>query len=463
MADGFDKPPRLPSLVRRWTGFKPALVVAILVAVRFAWLLNHAEKWDTPGEIPLVFLCELPLLVALIVLRAGKDREHVLRSAGIAFGAALAFLVLIPLLFILEFFSIWEFANRYRGLVALEHFLPVCLLSSLWLLARAFSERKGDRRPFLNSSGIGVASVFVALALMAATAVHGSGEAKAKAAYQEIGFDSEEHIRAVAACLIRHQFLHPEEGFPSSLSAIGPDWNCDRQIADPWGLPGYWTLYSAVIDRSTGRAVDFRVQSIPLENGEWAGADKRGEVLVFTPVRENAVRRKPAHNSGRPYVMAVDRQNILSAVYEVRSKVRYYMSTHDLGHAPSSPVGVFEPLQPSPFCSEQDDPKLSFIKAEKGRVCYTTDYFPPTTEPPDSFAASVTCSSYGQECIRSYFMDSEGTVHATAEPRAATVQDPGLLPCEATQVCDDPVWTPSEQPSDWTLFKANLLYSIHSI
>jgi hypothetical protein len=152
--------------------------VAIVVAVRFAWLLNHAEKWDTPAKLPLVFLCELPLLVALIVLRRGKDRENVVRSAGIAFGAALAFLALIPLLFILIFFSVWEFASRYRGLVVLEHFLPVCLLSSVWLLVRAFSERKGDRRPFLKSSGIGVASVVMALALMAATAVHGSGEQK---------------------------------------------------------------------------------------------------------------------------------------------------------------------------------------------------------------------------------------------------------------------------------------------
>lgn len=453
------KPQGLLSLVRSLTGFSSALVVAMFVAVRFAWLLNHAEKWDTPTLIPIVFLCELPLVISLIASRTGATRGRVVRSAGIAFGAALTFSVIIPPLFILTYLSIWEFAGTYRGLVALGKFLPVCLLSSLWLLACAFFQGKGNRRPFLKSSSIGVACIVLALALMAATAVRGSGEAKSKAAHQGVAFSAENHVRAVAACLIRHQFLHPEEGFPRSLSAIGPDWNCDPQIADPWGFPGYWTLYSAVTD-STGRAVDFRVQAIPLGRGMWAAADRRGEVLWFSPLGEGALHKKPTNVSGSPYVVAVDPQNILAVVYGVRNSLREYMRTHDPGRAPSSLTGVFEQRQSSPFCDE-NDPKQRFIKAET-QVCDTIDYFPPTTERPDSFAVSVGCSSYGQGCIRSYFLDNEGIVHGTSEPRRATAQDPGLLPCETAQVCDDPVWTPSEQPSGWTFFKANLLHSIHS-
>ena len=447
----------LPLFVKSLRGFKCALVVAILVSVRFAWLLNHAEKWDTPSVVPLLFLCELPLAMALIALRSGTTRERAVRSAGIAFGAALTFAVIIPPLLFLTMMSIWEFAGTYRGLVAFEKFLPVCLISALWLLLCAFSQRNDNRRAFVKSAGVGVACVVIAVALMAAASVPGSGEVKSKAAHQSVAFSAEMHVRALAACLIRHQFLHPEQGFPSSLSGIGPDWNCDPKLADPWGFPGYWTLYSAVIDPSTGRAADFRVQATPLERGGWAAADRRGEVLRFTPVGN-----RPVDASGRPYSIANDPGNILPVVYDVRSSIREYMRAHDPTRAPSSLAGVFERQQSSPFC-DNDDPKQRLVEAAAGRVCNKIDYFPPTSEPADSFAVSAACTSYGQECIRSYFLDYDGTVHATSEPRAATAQDPILLPCETAQVCDDPVWTPDEQPSGWTVFKANFLYSIHSI
>jgi len=94
--------------------------------------------------------------------------------------------------------------------------------------------------------------------------------------------------------------------------------------------------------------------------------------------------------------------------------------------------------------------------------CFRIDYFPPMATPPDTFAISITCVSYGVGCLRSYFVDYDGSVHATPEPRPATAQDPGLLPCESALVCNDPVWTPSEQPLSWTFFRANLLSAIHA-
>jgi hypothetical protein len=462
MVNAVDKLPGFPSFVRSLRAFKSALIVAIILSARFAWLLNHAEKWDTPSAVPLVFLCELPLAIALIALRSGSARERAVRSAGIAFGAALTFAVIIPPLLFLTMMSIWEFAGTYRGLVAFEKFLPVCLISALWLLVCAFSQRNDNRHAFLKSAGVGVACIVFALALMAAASVPGSAEVKSKKAHQSAAFSGEMHVRAVAACLIRHQFLHPEQGFPSSLSNIGSEWNCDPKLADPWAFPGYWMLYSVVIDPSSHRAVDFRVQAIPLERGEWAAADRRGEVLQFTSVGENAVRKKPVNTSGRPYVMAVDPHEILPVVYDVQNSVREYMRAHDPTRAPSSLAGLFERQQSGSFC-DNDDPKQRLVEAETGRVCDKIDYFPPASESADSFAVSVACTSYGQECIRSYFLDYEGTVHATSEPRAATARDPILLPCETVQVCDDPVWTPDAQPSGWTVFKANFLYSIHSI
>ena len=65
-----------PSFPRSSIAFKSALAVAMLVTVYFAWLLNHAEKWDTPSVVPLVFLCELPLAIALVALKSGTKPER---------------------------------------------------------------------------------------------------------------------------------------------------------------------------------------------------------------------------------------------------------------------------------------------------------------------------------------------------------------------------------------------------
>lgn len=455
----------VPSFLKREAGFRLALGVAAIVAARFAWLLNHAEKWDTPSFILLLVLCELPLAVAVFALTRTASGERLVRASGIAFGASVTFAVIIPPLFFVTMMSIWEFAGTYRGLVAFQNFLPICLISALWLAFCAFSLRRNNLRVFLRWTGAGFASLVIALVMMFVTSVPGSGEAKSDLAHQRVDYSGDAHVRAVAACLIRHKFLHPEEGFPRSLDAIKPDWNCDPKLADPWGLHGYWTLYSPMIDPDTHRAVDFRVQAIPLETGAWSGVDSRGEVLEYTAVRENVI---AAQRSGkRPYKKAWGREGIFPFAYSVRDSIREYMRTHDPQRAPDSLSGVQEYQWSSHVCEDVDenevDPQKRIIKAAQGQVCYKVNYFPPVSEAADTFALSVTCTSYGQECIRSYYMDNDGILHATAQPRPATAEDPGLEPCERATACDDPIWTSDEQPSKWIVFKANLLYSIHSI
>jgi hypothetical protein len=74
---------------------------------------------------------------------------------------------------------------------------------------------------------------------------------------------------------------------------------------------------------------------------------------------------------------------------------------------------------------------------------FETLYLPPKTGNANRFAISVRCKSYGQNCLRSYFADYDGTVHATGEPRQATAADPAPLLCEkVTAECEDVIWGP---------------------
>ena len=142
--------------------------------------------------------------------------------------------------------------------------------------------------------------------------------------------------------------------------------------------------------------------------------------------------------------------------------MKSYMATHDPGHAPLSLDGVVDQQMLTSFCNDVGNPKDRVIG--NGYLCFNIAYFHPMTTAFATFAISLQFVSYGDGCLRSNFLDYDGTVHATFEPRAATNQDRGLLPCEGSSarmaMCNDPVWT-SGQFSQWTFMRAKLLSFFH--
>jgi hypothetical protein len=68
-------------------------------------------------------------------------------------------------------------------------------------------------------------------------------------------------------------------------------------------------------------------------------------------------------------------------------------------------------------------------------------YLAPQSRSSHRFALSAQCQSYGENCLRSYFLDYVGTLHATGEPRQANANDPPALDCEGSDLpCKDVVW-----------------------
>jgi hypothetical protein len=459
------KPSRRPSSAPRPIWLALPLISAIVLAARFAWLFNHAGKWDTAPQIPLLILCEVPLVVALAFVASKRKLRLAAHGAGIAFAAALfTALLAIPLAFVVELGYVD--IGVPPSVDTLNRWLDVCFLGALWLLVFSFRHGKGRRLPFFSGFAVGAVYLFGAVTLAQALAVPGSGALKEKTRYLEASYSSPEvHLRALMACLIRYRALHPASEFPAALSNVGPAWNCSPDIADPWAVSGYWIDYWPVKDGS-----DFRVEAVPVRR---AGApmpagDARGEVFQFFGLAASAAQRRMADAKGRFSVQTIDTGAIpLGALGGVRYGIREYARTHD-GAAPSSLTGVIDQSQmPPQHCSGDDLPEKLVVGGNTGWNCYGINYSPPLTSSPASFAVSVECLSYGNGCIRSYLLDHDGTMHATPEPRPATPQDPGLLPCENAigfngPACQDPVWTSSERASALTFTHASLLYAVHT-
>lgn len=436
-----------------------AIALGIVLSARFSWLFSHAAKWDTPAPIPALILCELPMLFCVVALMNGEQSKRTLRAAGTAFGIALSFCIIwLPLAFDAGL-TAWE--DRAGYLAQLDQFLWPCLAFALWMLVTAWRCGKGQRLAFARSALMGVGSFVLTLVLINAASVTGSGEAKEKLRFQQVTQFPDVHIRAVAACLIRHHLLHPDEGFPSSLADIQQDWNCAAALSDPWALHKYWIYYSAV-DRSPRGFQDFRIASIFPDDrsSRLSVVDKRGDVLNLVGAGLTGYERQRQHIP----LQTVDADDILYRLLRVRDDITVYMSTHDPNNAPPSLDGLMDPRMLGNACEDTGNPQDRVIG--RGYLCFKINYFPPSGTPPSTFAISLECVSYGDGCLRSFYLDYDGTIHGTTEPRPATNQDPGLLPCETkltyAAACDDPVWSGSGRLSQWTFLRAKTLDFLRS-
>ena len=427
-----------------------------------------------PPLMPLLILGELPLVAAAVLLTKNKSRDAVVRGAGIGFGAALAYLFLSSLLYLDALLTIWDTGQWFRNLLALEVTIPLSVLAGIWLLVSAFRERRRNHKAFFVNAAGTIGYAFLAFLLMLLLSVRGSGALNERKAWERPGrplpgskvIGPTTQVMAITACLLRHQFLHPQDGFPNSLRNIATDWNCNPEIANAGISPGYWLFYSPVKGLFTRRIADFRIQDLPAERDttQWGPivTDGRGGILGFEKLSGTAAWRKKTSGSDSPFQIVDRGDSPVQSVYAVRDKIREFMGINP-SSAPPSPEGVPNAQERTwSTCGETEAPTTRQIRMDGGPACYTIKYFLPPLGRPQDFAISAQCITYGDGCIRSYFLDYDGAAHATSYPRPATAQDSALLPCETTIPCHDPVWIDSELPSGWMLFKANVHYTIHS-
>ncbi len=72
---------------------------------------------------------------------------------------------------------------------------------------------------------------------------------------------------------------------------------------------------------------------------------------------------------------------------------------------------------------------------------YRFEYSPPAADAANAYTISAVCQSYGDACIRSFFLDQNGEIHETSEPRQPTADDPLIPDCERyAQSCRDIDW-----------------------
>jgi len=439
---------------------KVVLATAILMTALFAWFLVRAEAWSSPPFLPLLVLCELPLIFSLLYVSRGQPVRSA-QGAGIAFASACIFSLSVPLQYFGTVMAIWDNDKIYVNLVALKHLFPYLMACSVVLAIAAFPAGRGLRRAFYAGAGVATVYAFLAIFLASISSVPGSAARKEQQTWIVPSNVIVPAMRSMTACLIRHHFAHSHQGFPRSLADIGDDWNCDRGLLQPGSIKDYWIFYTPVEGDGT-RVTDFRLIAVPTEtggknarlSGDPIMSDARGIIFAYN---QWSYRQAASNVFSAPQSSDFG----LARVSFLKAKIRAFVQAHPPGIAPASLNDAVDEEILRTF--RVIDPQGKSENAGEGANPYAIRYAP--SRPDDAtqgFSIAFTCMHYGKTCIRSYFLDTDGSIHATPEPRQATPDDPEMDPCEQRECRNDPIWPILNQPTEWRRTEAKLLYTIYT-
>ena len=182
---------------------------------------------------------------------------------------------------------------------------------------------------------------------------------------------------------------------------------------------------------ASGKITDFRLLAMPGRKGlDYVNpmlSDSRGRIFVYE--------RWFATEQGEHLEPLLTEQPDdwgASRVFALRSDIRFAMKNKGMELPPSS-------LSELQLSTSTEGAGSSPDTLNEGP--YTVQYLAPRPGISGGFALSAVCQSYGDKCIRSFFLDYDGDIHQATEPRRATANDRLIPDCEKyAQTCRDVDW-----------------------
>jgi hypothetical protein len=384
----------------------------------------------------LVFLL-LPYVMALKLVGKSSRRDLVASGAGISLVLFGAMLLGAPssVLLVLTWAGLSGDPYLFTGLVMLIAFFA----DAGWVVWCSFRLGKSSRTRFLTAAC--VTGVYLGVGIPAITlrefrsAQH---QEKQRAAETISSWRQRDAARSavecLTGCLIQYRENQPSDEFPQSLTnlPIGlrlPNGKvCDPELAKPGALSDYTITYTPEPDPASGKITDFRLLAMPGRKGlDYVNpmlSDSRGRIFVYE--------RWFATEQGEhldPMLTEQPDDWVASRVLALDSSVRFAMKNKGMERPPSS-------LSELQLSTSPEEAGSSPNILNEGP--YTVQYLAPPPGSSGGFALSAVCQSYGDKCIRSFFLDYDGDIHQATEPRPATTHDPLIPDCEKyAQGCRD--------------------------
>lgn len=262
---------------------------------------------------------------------------------------------------------------------------------------------------------------------------HEQHKAQTESTSLQTNHDAHQIVARLAACLIDYHATHPGADFPASLAALPQDLQlrqgtiCSATIASDGSVPNYAFTYTPLKDPSSPSFTDFRLVAMPLRKGVFRedpiAVDRRGG--IFSYIGWSVTDQQP---SLVPTLVETPDDFQISRILSFREEIRLFMRTNG-----GTPPAMLSKM------SEYSDKSAYNNAVTEGP--YRLEYFPPAGGAANAYTISAVCQSYGDACIRSFFLDQNGEIHETSEPGQPTADDPSIPDCEKyAQTCRDIDW-----------------------
>ena len=415
------------------------MLLALALFATFAALLSPVAEEQRNRGIHITLFAEvlpyafalLPYVTAFVLITWGKNGKLIASGAGVALALSGAFVLISPGALAMVF--VWAGLSRNPTLLTALGVLVVLILDSVWVIWCAIRQKKNSSSAFLAGACATALYLFVGAPVVKLKEFRAPQHAEEVHAaktlnYFEASTTAHKAITSLAGCLIQYQAGQAKHEFPASLREIPQGAGCNTNVAKPGAIPYYTLTYTPHRD-SAGGIVDFRLLAIPVRKGldrvNPILCDKRGTIFVYE--------RWFAVDQGEklvPLIAEEPNDFLASNVFTLRLEINSYMKNRGEGQPPSSlsELGAGSPNgQGTNADSRRVDPYVLkyFVSRGNGK----------------GYAISAECQSYGNACMRSFFLDYDGDVHETAEPRPASAQDPLIPDCyKYGQTCRDVDW-----------------------
>jgi hypothetical protein len=423
-----------------------ALIFSLETAPATLYDRAHSLLPGTPGWL-IAFECSfflLPFFTSFVLLLQTRKQALMATGSGIAFGLFGSFLLLSPFVFLSMFLMLGLSANQTTGRAdpgvshAFLAFLALIPISA-WIVWCAILNGKSQWTPFTIAACTTVVYLFVGWGQLRMNEYRvGQKQQRAAEAFSvasmKTGYDAHRALALLAGCLIEYHAAHPSAGFPASLNALPHDLQlphgvaCDPSLANPGAASGYAFTYTPQSAPAGASFTDFRLLAMPLKKGlprvDPMAVDSRGRIFVYFGWSDT--HPEPGFAPG---LVETPNDLFTSQALSLRSEIRSFMQKNG-GLPPAS----FSNLSWRPVDSATNDPDVLHVPP------YELKYVPPAANS-TRYSLSALCQSYGDACMRSFFVGPDGETHQTSEPRPATVQDPRIPDCEKfAQTCRDIDW-----------------------
>jgi hypothetical protein len=421
---------KIPSEAIRRYGLQVPVILSLLVVLSVLWIpfvkqcFEHCEIWNSvrPWGKALIFgvLIWTPYLTCLVLLQRRK-LTTVAAGAGIACGLGGIPILLSPYLLLL--FGLTQTPESSLAVdksMEWVHFAVVAyVLLGLWVLVASLFLSRYDLATFSWMALLTIILVPCAFVVLNPPSSAGNSEGERAAGSASL---ARNRLIALAGCVERKHMENPDAGYLVHLDLMNAEPTCGKMPLG--GVPSEFDFrYETRMDDKSERATEYQIS-----------ATRRKEIpgersmLMATGGIFYAVEKHTLAELNARHVNPSDRW--YSQIDQIKKQIDLYEQQHKTA--------------PERLAKDMMGLVAVFV-ADDGLRMEVTDYddryLGPERLGSSKFAITARCLAYGKRCVRSFYLDYDGNVHGTGEPRAATENDPVSAQCETgTTNCEDTDW-----------------------